>query len=343
MTLKTRPPTGAVPWPVVLLEGPEKAGKSYSAAEFTASTKIGQSYWIDIAEGAADEYGAIPGANYLVVEHDGSYNTIYNAIVDVKTEAAKAAERGEPPVVLVIDSMTAEWDLIKDWVDERARRSKTGQEALKKDPDAEIKPSMNLWNDGNARHGRLMAQLLTFPGIVIITARGKEVASLDKGGRPIPNTKEYKVEGHKNLAYDATVWVRLSREMPPHVVGARSVHHGIRPGVDEAQPVPDFTLEWLIFEVLKCDPSKAHVREIKQPSDRDTAWREMVEAAKQMGWDQPKLAQSFAEEYPDTPLKDATAEQFRYMRDFLRMCLQQPEEAAGDARVSEPDGEASAA
>jgi hypothetical protein len=103
---------------------------------------------------------------------------------------------------------------------------------------------------------------MTFPGIVVMTARGKEVASLDPNGRPVEGTKEYKVEGHKTLAYDASVWVRLSRNRPPVVVGARSVHAGIRPGVDDPQEAPGFTLEWLIFDILKCDPSNAHARDL---------------------------------------------------------------------------------
>lgn len=64
MTLKTRKPTGAVPWPLVLLEGEEKAGKSWALAELSASDKVGDTYWFDLGEGAADEYGAIPGARY---------------------------------------------------------------------------------------------------------------------------------------------------------------------------------------------------------------------------------------------------------------------------------------
>ena len=129
---------------------------------------------------------------------------------------------------------------------------------------------MNLWNDATSRHRKLMTILMTFPGIVVMTARGKEVASLDASGRPVEGTKEYKVEGHKTLAYDASVWVRLSRERPPVIVGSRSVHAGIRPGVDQPQEAPGFTLEWLIFDVLKCDPAKAHARDLVEAKPERT-------------------------------------------------------------------------
>ena len=264
MAIKSRKPTGAVPWPLVLIEGGEKAGKSWACAEFSGSEKVGQTYWLDLAEGAGDEYGAVPGARYEVVEHDGTWQSILSQVIEVRDEAARAAKAGEPPVVLVIDSMTAEWDLLKDWAGNRAKTSRSNQQRLQRDPNAEVQVSMNLWNDATARHRRLMTLLMTFPGIVVMTARGKEVASLDQSGRPVEGSKDYKVEGHKNLAYDASVWVRMSREHAPIVVGARSVHAGIRPGVDKPQPMPDFTLERLVFDALKCDPSASRVREMTE-------------------------------------------------------------------------------
>lgn len=264
MAIRTRKPTGAVPWPLILLEGAEKAGKSWACAEFSASEKVGQTYWIDLNEGAADEYGAIPGARYLVVEHDGTWQDIIGQVSEIRQEATRAADAGEPPVVLVIDSMTAEWDLLKDWTANRAKETKTNKAKLQRDPNAEISISMNFWNDATSRHRRLMTMLMTFPGVVVMTARGKEVAALDAGGRPIEGSKDYKVEGHKNLAYDASVWVRLSRDHPPIVIGARSVHAGIKPGVDKPQPMPDFTLERLVFDALRCDPNAAHVRDVTE-------------------------------------------------------------------------------
>lgn len=262
MAIKTRKPTGAVPWPLILIEGEEKAGKSWACAELSASERVGQTYWIDLAEGAADEYGAVPGARYLVVEHDGSWRDIIGQVKEIKVEAQRAHDAGEPPVVVVIDSMTAEWVMLTEWVEARARRSERGKAVLSKDADAEVPVSANYWNDANSRHRRLMTILMTFPGIVVITARGKEVAEMDKKGNPIPGRKGYKVEGQKGLAFDASVWVRVFRTQPTQIVGARSVHAGIKPGTDEPREVKDFTLEWLIFTVLQCDPRVAHVRDM---------------------------------------------------------------------------------
>lgn len=271
MALKTRRPTGAVPWPLILIEGGEKAGKSWTCAEFSASDRIGQMYWIDLAEGSADEYGAIPGANYLVVEHDGSFASLYAAVEEIHALAAQAAAKGEKPVVLTIDAMTAEWDLLKNWVHNRAKGSKNNRAKLAQDPHAEIVISQNYWNDANARHAKLMKLLMTFPGIVLVTARGKQVSAVGDNGQPIEGKKEYRVEGQKNLGFDVSCWVRVSRDGPGVVVGVRSVHSGIRPGRDEPKTLPDdWTLEWLIFDALKCDPAKAHVRDLVEPMPERT-------------------------------------------------------------------------
>ncbi|MBF6332310.1 AAA family ATPase [Nocardia transvalensis] len=265
--IKTRRPTGAVPWPLILLEGGEKTGKSWQLAQFSACDRIGQAYWIDLGEGSMDEYAAIPGANYLVVDHDGTWRDIYGQVSAIREEAKRANDAGDKPVVLFIDSMTAEWEMLKDWVGARARESNYAKKILAKDPDAEIKPAMNLWNDANDRHNRLMYLLMTFPGIVVMTARGKTVAAMDPTGKPIAGEREYRVEGHKNLAFDASAWVRLSRDEPrSQIIGARSVHAGVRPGADKPVSAPEFTLEWLIFTVLQCDPTKARVRAL-QPLD----------------------------------------------------------------------------
>ena len=264
--LSTRKPTGVVPWPLILIEGGEKTGKSYACAVLSASKKVGRTLWLDWGEGAADEYGAIDGARYEVIEHDGTWASIMGQVVAAKEEAQRAKDAGEPPVVLVLDSITCEWESLKDWAADRAKTQKANREKLQRDPNAEVNISMNLWNDAASRHRRLMTLLMTFPGIVVITARGGETA-LVENGRPVEGKKSYRVEGHKSLAFDASCWIRLSRDTRPVVVGARSVHAGVRPGIDPVQVLTsDWSLEWLIFDVLKCNPKTAHVRDLAEPT-----------------------------------------------------------------------------
>lgn len=259
---RTRRPTGAVPWPLLLIEGPEKTGKTYTSVLLSKSPKVGQMYWIDFGEGSADEYGAIPGVNYEIVRHDGSWADIYQAVTDVYEEAQRVAAAKEKPVVLLIDGMNAEWDLHKNWAGARARSTQSNREKLQRDPDAEIKVPQNCWNDANARHRQLMWMLMRFPGIAIMTARGKVVSAVDDNGRPIEGKKDYRVEGQKDLGFDATAWIRLYRDKPAIVVGARSVHLGIRAGKDEPYRLgKDWTLEEVVFDLLKCDPATARVRD----------------------------------------------------------------------------------
>lgn len=251
--LRTRPPTGKVAAPLILLEGGEKSGKSWAAAVLSTSEKVGRVLWVDLGEGAADEYALIPDTRYEVIEHDGTYRSIYEQICAARDEAQRAADAGEPPVVLVIDSMTGLWDGLKEWADSRARRRPKNRAALEKDPNAEIDITTDLWNDVNDRWRGVMTKLMTFNGPVIMIARGKEVAEIDASGKPTRN-KVYRVEGQKALAYDASVWVRMTRDDGARVIGARSVHLGIRPG-DKPKPLPDeWTLEWLIFDALRYEP-----------------------------------------------------------------------------------------
>ncbi len=247
--IPTRKATGRPSWPLIVLEGPEKTGKTWAAAELTATGRFSHTYWIDWGEGSADEYAAIPGADYEIVMHDGTFDTVHARVEAIHEFAKQQNAAGERPVLLVIDSMTAEWETLKQEADRQARRSKAAQRKLENDPDAEISIPMNLWNDASDRHYRFMRLLQTFAGVVVMIARGKEVAALDDNGRPT-GERTYKVEGHKNLAYDASCWIRLSRDQHPMVVGARSVNYGIRPGVDKPRSMPNFGLGHVAFEVL---------------------------------------------------------------------------------------------
>lgn len=249
-TLKTRKPTGRPSWPLILLAGEAKTGKTYRAAEFSGDPRVGRTFWLDLGEGCADEYGAVPGADYEIIEHDGTWGDIIGQVSAVRDIAREAIARGEKPVVLVIDSMTAEWAMLSAWADLRARRSTHNRKELAVNPDAEIDISANYWNDANSRHNRLMNILKTFPGIVVMTALETEKTQFGPNGKPVKNApKTARPDAQKRLAADSTVWVRLSLDHPPTVVGIRSANRvNITPGVDRPKVWPDFTLAKLVFD-----------------------------------------------------------------------------------------------
>lgn len=270
MTLKTRKPNGRPSHPCILIEGDEKAGKSWMAAEFTGNPRIGRSFWIDIAEGDGDLYGAVPGADYEIVEHDGTYLSIYGAIADVHAEAKRAHAAGEPPVMLIVDPIGPLWDLLGDWARNRAKDSRSNKKLLEDDENAEINVGPTYWNPATDRWRRCMTLLLTFPGVVLLLARGKEIAAIGPDGNPVRGRKDYRVEGHKSLCHDVTAWVRLTRGEHPRIVGGRSVKVDMRPEAYKPRPMPNFTLEWLLFDALGYDPANARVRdgmELKPGSD----------------------------------------------------------------------------
>ncbi len=251
MTLKTRKPTNAPSWPLILLAGEAKTGKTYRAAEFTGDPNVGRAFWLDLAEGCADEYGAVPGADYEILDHDGTWVDIITQVAEVREVARQALAAGEKPVVLVIDSMTAEWAMLSAWTDARARRSTANKKALAANPDAEIDITANYWNDANSRHNRLMNILKTFPGIVVMTTLETEKTQFGPGGTPVKGAaKVARPDAQKRLPADATVWVRLSLEAEPTIVGIRSLKHNITPGKDKPEPWADFTLSKLVFEFM---------------------------------------------------------------------------------------------
>jgi len=261
MTLKTRKPTGRAGWPKILVEGTDKSGKSWSLAQFSASAKVGRTVVLVLGEDESrwDEYGQIPGARFELAVHDGTWKSILAAAEEAKEEATKARDNGEPPFVFAIDTMTAVWEGLKDWASLRARGSKKNRAILAQDPDAEIDVTSNYWNDAKQRHRALMRILLTFPGIVILVARGSEV-TLFQNGQPVLGKKTWSVEGEKGLAFDVSTHIRLSRDARPLLISASGVHCQIRPGIDPPRRLPDdWSLESVIFDTLKLDAATAAV------------------------------------------------------------------------------------
>lgn len=258
--IKSRKPTGEIGYPLILLAGDEKAGKSLAPVVLSRSKRVGMTYWIDLGEGAADEYAVLPGADYEVIEHDGSYRAILEQTTAVWHEANRAHLAGEPPVVLVVDSTSAEWTMLVNWTNDRARRSKNGQRILAQDPDAEVDPTPNLWNDANKRHDRLKNLWMTFPGICILTARGKEVTVMGGDGRPT-NEKALKPEGQKGIANDVDCWVWMHREpRRAQLMGVRS----LRITAGDSLPMTRLDNGWdvldldaFVFDVLGATGPKA--------------------------------------------------------------------------------------
>lgn len=249
--LRTYKPTPTTEYPTILLEGEDGAGKTWQAALLTADERVGRSFFLEWGiEGTAREYLAIPGVDYEIIDHDGTWSDIYGQVRAVRAEAIRAHRAGEKPVVLIVDTITGEWEQLKAWTNRRTRSTNRARALLERDPDAAIKTSFGMWQDTKERHRDLMRELVTMPGIVVLCARGRQVAEVDESGNPTGGTR-YAVNAEKEIGHDVKVSVRMFNDAPPMITKCRSVHAGINPAVDPPRVVPDFSLSWLVFDVLK--------------------------------------------------------------------------------------------
>ncbi|GAA2685546.1 hypothetical protein [Nonomuraea recticatena] len=253
MALQTRPPTCVVPFPLLLIEGPADSGKTRMWVELTASPLVGRALMLDLGDGNSDEYGdAADGTpTYEIIEHDGSWASIIAQLEAAHEEAGKALAAGGKPYALGVDSGSRLWEMLKTWGGARAKGSIKNQRLLAFDPNADVRIPNNIWDDVHARHNRLMELLTTFPGIAVVTARGRETYMAEDPTDPVPKVNAYKVECHRDLPHEATVWIRLSLDAPPTIIGAKSKYLNIRYGKDEARVVPDLDLGVLVFKTLR--------------------------------------------------------------------------------------------
>lgn len=231
MALQTRKPTGLPSWPVTLLAGREKAGKTWAALHGSTSPLVGRTLYIGIGEDDPDEYSAIPGANFDIVLHDGTYAGIRGAVLDAVAEPTVDGK----PTLIILDSGTRAWNLIVDNAQAVANRKAKG----KQDPltgDYSVTP--DLWNAAAAQWAGIMNPLLRHQGPVVITARLDNVMVM-RNGQPT-NEKEWKIQGHKTLPFDASAVVEMRERGHFLLTGVRSA----RIALPEPRLVPEFSLPW---------------------------------------------------------------------------------------------------
>src|SRR3978361_907671 len=103
MTLNTRKPTGNGADPLLLVEGSEKAGKTYAALSLSQSERVGRTFILELDEPTADEYASL--GDFEILEHNGTYTSI----LDQLTEATKVEMVDGKPNVIILDSGSALW------------------------------------------------------------------------------------------------------------------------------------------------------------------------------------------------------------------------------------------
>lgn len=235
---RLRPPTGLPSWPVLLLAGREKTGKSYQAALASSSDLIDRTFWIGFGEKDPDEYGAIPGARFEIAEHENTLADLRDTLRYLLTIPA-----GDKPHMIVIDSATRIWATLRDKATFIATQRGT------KDRHGEVVVSMDIWNKVSSEWADILNLIRAHHGPVILTARLDTVAVIENG-KPT-NAKVDKVQGQKSLAYDVDAIVEMPERGRAELTGARSVIYKIPARVE----LPDFTVDGL-WRKLGLDKTK---------------------------------------------------------------------------------------
>ncbi|MET0888174.1 MAG: AAA family ATPase [Mycetocola sp.] len=228
MSITTRKPTGRPSWPITVLAGREGAGKTWAALSASASPLVGRTLAITIDEDQPDEYGAIPGADFDIVEHDGTARGIL-ATLD---EMEKEPDVDGKPTLWVIDSGGRFWDLLSTNAQTKANNRKSNR--------GEDSPvSIDLWNEAAKDWKKFYDRLRRHNGPVILTSRLEQVVVMN--GKNPTTEREWKIQGYKTLPYDAQVIVEMPERGEYLIRKVKSTRFQLK----EKTPKPDFTMDWL--------------------------------------------------------------------------------------------------
>lgn len=301
--MQTRKPTGKPSWPIMLLAGVEKSGKTYAAAEASASDLIGNTYWIGVGEDDPDEYGAIDGARFEIVEHGGTYRDILGAIGDV-VEQPRVDEK---PNLIVLDSGGRMWSLLSDQAQETANERARKKGRAVSDDGAQI--TMDLWNAAKQRWNHILDVLRWHDGPVVITARLDEVAVVNDKGDPTKD-KRWKVQAEKNLPFEVGVIVELRGFGEAYLTGVRSLK--FKPKPNEYTRLDGFTVDdlWRKLGLAEKDATSPRIHSgaeaVGQTAERDGLLAEIAALADDLQIPREDIAAQWATDHEGIALRETT-------------------------------------
>ena len=227
MEFKTRKPSCKASFPLMLLAGIEGAGKTWAAVEATGMESVDRAFFIEVGESQADAYGAVPGADFEIIEHDGTVGQIRGAIHWASQQAPAEGKHN----LLIIDSMTEIWQLLQDNGQEEANRR--ARSKGRKVPEDGVRLSMDLWNQMKSTWNGLLQQCRQFPGPVLMTSRLELVTAMDEKGNPTRD-KFWKVQAEKNLPFHCQVVVqaRAPRQWTMTKIATTAPELQLQPGAE---------------------------------------------------------------------------------------------------------------
>ncbi|OJX72810.1 MAG: hypothetical protein BGO91_13650 [Leifsonia sp. 71-9] len=208
-----------------------------------------------------DEYGAIPGANFDIVLHDGTAK----GIISTLDEMEKEPDVDGLPTLWVIDSGGRFWDLLSTNAQTKANSKK--QNASRSD-DAPI--SVELWNEAAKTWKQFYDRLRRHNGPVILTSRLEQVVVMN--GKTPTTEREWKIQGYKTLPYDAQVIVEMPERGEYLIRKVKSTRFQL----DRKTPKPDFTMDWLWGVLGLADGADARQYGATTADPEDTSGRDWL-------------------------------------------------------------------
>jgi hypothetical protein len=213
---------------------------------------VHRTFWFTVGEADADEYA--PLGRFEIVLYDGTYRGLLDSILEASKEPR--GPKGEPNL-LVVDSGTRLWDLLKDEAQERANRRARAKAQRQggKLPDEDVDISTDLWNIAKQRWAHIITALKDQQGPSIITARLDEVMVM-KGERPT-GERMWKVQAEKTLPFEVDATVEMRGHRTAYLTGVRSLRYQGSPS--DVEQYPDFTVEDLWVKLGMADATdRAH-------------------------------------------------------------------------------------
>lgn len=252
--LKTRRPVAAPTWPRVLLSGEPGTDAAWMAAELTGDPRLAASYWLEIGDDSdADLYSQADGADFEIIDHDGTWLDMYEQFTAVWEMVREAAL----PVALVVTSMSGVRSTLNDAASAKARRRQATvlagrgldpADAFSSEAPVEVGPDIRTLM--TARHQQLIAKIRTWPGPVVMTAR--EVRALDG---------HWQLKAHDQLGFDVTAWIRLTQCDEPEIVVLDTAQHRRLTRSQRESLRSQFTLPKVIWEWSGCADETARTPE----------------------------------------------------------------------------------
>ncbi len=281
--LRTRKPRTGCVWPLILLTGGEFSGKTTAVGIAAESGRFGRTWVLPFGEDPDQIAEYAPDAE--IVEHDGTIYEFAAAVAQIAaTVNAQPLIDGKPQLVF-IDSGSVLWALFSDIAEARARKSDEAAADLMRNPYASVNIGPLNWAAVNKMWQRIIRELKSMQAVVVMTARGKDGVVIDGRGQIDNNAarrgdKTYRVAVQSETPYEAHAFVKLDRIEPPAILGVRVGKRGLRPGIDEPlicdgkprqrngreMTYPPFSIEWLVFDLMKFDPAGARLAEITDPN-----------------------------------------------------------------------------